>query len=199
MKIAIYLIMAYLCGAIPFAYIISKYFKNVDIRKCGSGNPGATNVFRSVSKSLGIVTFILDALKGFVPVYFAGLVNHSVYFILAVAFITIMAHIYTVFLNFKGGKGVATGCGVFIAFAPLVTLICFLIFAVVLFISKYVALSSIAAAVSLPLILKIFNYPDIIVLFSGLIAVIVVIRHLSNIKRILKGTESKIIFSGQKR
>jgi len=199
MKIAIYLIMAYLCGAIPFAYIISKYFKNVDIRKCGSGNPGATNVFRSVSKSLGIVTFILDALKGFVPVYFAGLLNHSVYFILAVAFITIMGHIYTVFLNFKGGKGVATGCGVFIAFAPLVTLICFLIFTVVLFISKYVALSSIAAAVSLPLILKIFNYPDIIILFSALIAVIVVIRHLSNIKRILKGTESKIIFSGQKR
>lgn len=193
MKIVIYLLMAYLCGAIPFAYIIARYFKNIDIRKCGSGNPGATNVFRTVSKPLGILTFILDTLKGFIPVYFAGLINPSIYFILAVAFITVIGHIYTVFLNFKGGKGVATGCGVFIAFAPVVTLICFLIFTVVLFISKYVALSSMFAAISLPIILKIFNYPNMIVLFAVILAILVIIRHLSNIKRILNGTENKIM------
>lgn len=193
MKLVIYLIISYLCGAIPFAYIIARYFKNIDIRKCGSGNPGATNVFRAVSKPLGILTFILDVLKGFIPVYFAGWINPSVYFILAVAFITVIGHIYTVFLNFKGGKGVATGCGVFIAFAPIVTLICFLIFVAVLFISKYVALSSMCAAISLPVILKIFHYPNVIVLFAVILAVLVIIRHLSNIKRILNGTENKII------
>lgn len=193
MKIAIYLIAAYLCGAVPFAYIISKYFRNIDIRKTGSGNPGATNVFRSVSKPLGVLTFILDALKGFIPVYLASYVNGSIYFILAVALVTVIGHVYTVFLKFKGGKGVATGCGVFIAFAPFVTLLCFLIFAVVLVISKYVALSSIFAACSLPVILKIFNYPNTIVFFAAVIAMIVTIRHLSNIKRILNGTENKII------
>lgn len=193
MKISIYLIAAYLCGAIPFAYVISKHFRNIDIRKTGSGNPGATNVFRSVSKPLGILTFILDALKGFIPVYFAPYVNSSIYFILAVAFVTVIGHVYTVFLKFKGGKGVATGCGVFIAFAPFVTLLCFLIFAVVLVVSKYVALSSIFAACSLPIILKIFKYPDTIVFFAAVIALIVIIRHFSNIKRILNGTENKII------
>ncbi|MDD5020997.1 MAG: glycerol-3-phosphate 1-O-acyltransferase PlsY [Endomicrobiaceae bacterium] len=193
MKTAIYLLMAYLCGAIPFAFIISKYFKSVDIRKCGSGNPGATNVFRSVSKPLGILTFVLDALKGFIPVYFAGFINPSIYFILAVALVTVIGHVYTVFLNFKGGKGVATGCGVFIAFAPMVTVICFLIFAITLFISKYVALSSMFAAIALPIILKIFNYQDVIVLFAVILAMIVIIRHLSNIKRILNGTENKIV------
>ena len=193
MKIVIYLLMAYLCGAIPFAYIISKYLKNVDIRKCGSGNPGATNVFRTVSKPLGILTFVLDALKGFIPVYFAGFINPSIYFILAVALVTVIGHIYTVFLNFKGGKGVATGCGVFIAFAPIVTVICFLIFVITLSISKYVALSSMFAAISLPILLKVFHYPNIIVLFAVMIMIIVIIRHLSNIKRILNGTESKIM------
>jgi len=192
MDIIVYLICSYLCGAIPFAYIIAKLFKKIDIRKCGSGNPGATNVFREVSKPLGVLTFLLDALKGFIPVYFAFIVNHSVYFVLAVALVTILGHVFTIFLKFKGGKGVATGCGIFIAFAPVVTLICFSVFALVLFLSKYVALSSITAAVMLPLCLALFHYPDTIILFACLVSVLVVIRHAGNIKRIIKGTESKI-------
>lgn len=192
MNIVVYLILSYLCGAIPFAYILSKVFKKIDIRKCGSGNPGATNVFRSVSKPLGILTFFLDALKGFIPVYFASMVNQSVYFVLAVAFVTLLGHVFTVFLKFKGGKGVATGCGIFVAFAPIVTLICFMVFTLVLFLSKYVALSSITAAISLPICLAFFHYPDIIILFACLVAVLVIIRHISNIRRIIKGIESKV-------
>jgi len=192
MNIVVYLILSYLCGAIPFAYILSKVFKKIDIRKCGSGNPGATNVFRSVSKPLGVLTFFLDALKGFIPVYFASIVHQSVYFVLAVAFVTLLGHVFTVFLKFKGGKGVATGCGIFVAFAPIVTLICFMVFTLVLFLSKYVALSSITAAISLPICLAFFQYPDIIILFACLVAVLVIIRHISNIRRIIKGTESKV-------
>jgi len=192
MKLAIYLFLSYLCGAIPFAYIIAKTFRNIDIRKCGSCNPGATNVFRSVSKSLGVLTFLFDALKGFVPVYFAVAVNPSIYFILSVALVTLLGHIFTVFLNFKGGKGVATGCGVFLAFAPGVTCICFIIFILILFLTKYVALSSISASMMLPVCLKIFGYPEIITAFACLVAILVTVRHAGNIKRIIKGTESKI-------
>ena len=129
LKIVIYLLLAYLCGAIPFGYIIAKVFKHADIRTIGSGNPGATNVYRTISKPLGVLTLVLDLLKGFIPVYFTMLLNpDSVWLIIAVAFVTIIGHVFTVFLNFKGGKGVATGCGVFLALNPLAILICFLVF-----------------------------------------------------------------------
>ncbi|MFA7073971.1 MAG: glycerol-3-phosphate 1-O-acyltransferase PlsY [Endomicrobiaceae bacterium] len=194
MDTVIYLVLSYFCGSIPFAYIISKVFKKIDIRQCGSGNPGATNVFRVVSKPLGILTFFLDALKGFIPVYAAITFNQPVYFLLAVALVTLLGHIFTVFLNFKGGKGVATGCGIFMAFAPVVTLICFAVFVLVLVLSKYVALSSISAAVALPVCLAVFNNSDIIIIFACLVSALVIIRHIENIKRILKGTENKIAF-----
>lgn len=193
MRIVVYLILSYLIGAIPFAYIISKVFKNIDIRKHGSGNPGATNVYRTVSKPLGILTFICDALKGFVPVFFVTLINPSSYLIvLLVALVTILGHIYTVFLNFKGGKGVATGCGIFLAINPIATLICLAVFAIILALSKYVALASIFAAITLPISLFLLDATKEILVFSIFIAGIVIFRHMSNIKRILNGTENKI-------
>lgn len=193
MRIVVYLILSYLIGAIPFAYIISKVFKNIDIRKHGSGNPGATNVYRTVSKPLGILTFICDALKGFVPVFFVTFINPPSYLIvLLVALVTILGHIYTVFLNFKGGKGVATGCGIFLAINPIATLICLAVFAIILALSKYVALASIFAAITLPISLFLSGATIEVVVFSIFIAGIVVFRHRSNIKRILNGTENKI-------
>lgn len=193
MRIVVYLILSYLIGAIPFAYIISKVFKNIDIRKHGSGNPGATNVYRTVSKPLGILTFICDALKGFVPVFFVTLINPSSYLIvLLVALVTILGHIYTIFLNFKGGKGVATGCGIFLAINPIATLICLAVFAIILALSKYVALASIFATITLPISLFLLGATTEVVVFSIFIAGIVVFRHMSNIKRILNGTENKI-------
>ena len=193
MRIVVYLILSYLIGAIPFAYIISKVFKNIDIRKHGSGNPGATNVYRTVSKPLGILTFICDALKGFVPVFFVTLINPSSYLIvLLVALVTILGHIYTIFLNFKGGKGVATGCGIFLAINPIATLICLAVFAIILALSKYVALASIFATITLPISLFLLDATKEVLIFSIFIAGIVIFRHMSNIKRILNGTENKI-------
>ena len=194
MKIILYLIISYLCGAIPFSYIIVKKFKNIDIRQYGSKNPGATNVFRTVSKPLGILTFLLDCLKGFIPVYFAYLISSSFYFVLAVAFITLFGHIFTVFLNFKGGKGVAVGCGIFLALNPLATIMCLLVFIVVVALSKYVSLGSICAAIMLPVNLFFLQAGHEIIIFSILIVTVVIIRHIENIKRIVAGTENKISF-----
>lgn len=194
LKIILYLILSYFCGAIPFSYIITKKFKNIDIRQYGSKNPGATNVFRSVSKPLGILTFLLDCLKGFIAVSFASYINGSLYFILLVALVTLLGHIFTVFLNFKGGKGVAVGCGIFLALAPSATAICFIIFIIVVSISKYVSLGSIVAAIMLPVNLFLFKAENELIIFSSIIMIIVLVRHISNIKRIIAGTENKITF-----
>lgn len=193
LKIIIYLILSYLCGAIPFGYIVAKLFRNIDIRTVGSGNPGATNVYRTISKPLGILTLLLDMLKGFIPVYFVSIINPSSYLIvLVVALVTILGHIFTIFLNFKGGKGVATGCGIFFALNPLATAICLITFIIVLTISKYVSLGSICAAIMLPIAILFFNSNIQLVIFSTIIAIVVIVRHISNIKRLLNGTENKI-------
>ena len=176
LKIILYLVFAYLCGAIPFGYIIAKIFKHVDIRTVGSGNPGATNVYRTISKTLGVLTLLLDILKGFIPVYFVKIINPEFsWIVIAVALITIIGHVFTIFLKFKGGKGVATGCGVFLALNPLSILICF-----------------ITAAMMLPISLYWLDAVPELVIFSGVIAILVVIRHIGNIKRLLNGTENKI-------
>ncbi|MBQ2219756.1 MAG: glycerol-3-phosphate 1-O-acyltransferase PlsY [Elusimicrobia bacterium] len=193
LKIILYLVFAYLCGAIPFGYIIAKIFKHVDIRTVGSGNPGATNVYRTISKPLGILTLFLDMLKGFIPVYFVKIINPEFYWIvIAVALVTIIGHIFTVFLKFKGGKGVATGCGVFLALNPLSVLICFITFAIILAIFRYVSFASIIAAMMLPISLYWLDAVPELILFSGVIAILIVIRHIGNIKRLLNGTENKI-------
>ena len=193
LKVSLYLILSYLCGSIPFGYIIAKIFKKTDIRKQGSGNTGATNVYRTISKPLGILTLFLDLLKGFVPVYLVSLTNPSTYWIvIVVALATILGHIFTVFLNFKGGKGVATACGAFLAMNPLAVLICFVSFVIVLIIFKYVSLASIVAAILLPISLYLLNSLSELVIFSCIISLLVIIRHISNIKRLLNGTENKI-------
>ncbi len=193
LKIVLYLLLSYLCGAIPFGYIIAKLFKHVDIRTVGSGNTGATNVYRSISKPLGILTLVLDLLKGFIPVYCVMFFNPEYqWLIISVAFVTIIGHTFTVFLGLKGGKGVATACGAFIAINPLAVLICFLAFVIVLAIFKYVSFASIIAALMLPVSLYLLNALPEIIVFAGMISILVIVRHISNIKRLLNGTENKI-------
>ncbi len=192
-KIIVYLLLAYLCGAIPFGYIIAKVFKHVDIRTIGSGNTGATNVYRSISKPLGVLTLILDVIKGFLPVYLVSFFFPDYqWMVISVAFVTIIGHTFTVFLSLKGGKGVATACGAFLAINPLAVLICFLGFVIVLAIFKYVSFASIVAALMLPISLYVLGALPEIVVFSGLISLLVIVRHISNIKRLLNGTENKI-------
>lgn len=187
-----YLILSYLIGSIPFAYLIAKRFKGIDIRKHGSGNPGATNVYR-IDKRLGLLAFFCDVMKGFVPVLLAvKAYPPSDVLVVTITLAVILGHMFTIFLNFKGGKGVATGCGAFLAINPLATITCLVVFAVALMISKYVSLSSICAAIMLPISLILFGSPNIILFFSIVVAVIVVIKHYPNIKRLINGTENKI-------
>ncbi|MDR1695508.1 MAG: glycerol-3-phosphate 1-O-acyltransferase PlsY [Endomicrobium sp.] len=187
----LYLIFAYLCGAVPFAYIISKYAANVDIRTVGSGNPGATNVFRAVGKKAGIATFILDALKGFLPVWFAIFIDDSFSYSVAAAAMAMIGHMFTVFLKFKGGKGVATACGAFLALIPMPTLIALAVFAAVFVFSGYVALGSICAAVSLPLASYFSGYGAEAVIFAFAVASLIIYKHRTNIQRLRKGEEYK--------
>ncbi len=192
MAIMIFIVLSYLIGSIPFAYITAKIFKGIDIRKYGSGNPGATNVFR-LSKPLGLLAFLCDTLKGFIPVFWAVRTNPSSdWLVIAVILAVILGHIFTPLLKFKGGKGVATGCGAFLAVDPVATLTCLLVFIIVLSITRYVSLSSICAAIMLPISLLFFTNSNEIFVFSMIIAAIVIIRHFTNIKRLINGTENKI-------
>lgn len=186
-----YIIFAYLCGAIPFAYIIAKAVGKVDIRTVGSGNPGATNVFRTIGKGAGSVTFILDALKGFVPVWFAFFIDSSFSYSVAIVAAVIMGHVFSVFLKFKGGKGVATACGAFLALMPLPTLCALLVFLIVFLASGYVALGSICAAVVIPLSAFFSGYHIEAIIFSFAIALLIIYKHRTNISRLRHGTEHK--------
>ena len=197
---AVVCVFAYFFGAIPFALIIGK-LHGVDIRKVGSGNVGATNVTRAVGPVQGKICFVLDLLKGAIPVLAAQVLLPGNYGIaIAAGAIAILGHMFPVYLKFKGGKGVSTGAGVALALAPL-PLLCALAFWVVLFLTtRYVSVASIAAAVGLPVFAFAFRFFNIgnvtakslpVLIFFCAIAAITVYRHRSNIKRLLEGTENR--------
>ncbi|MCA6079994.1 MAG: glycerol-3-phosphate 1-O-acyltransferase PlsY [Endomicrobium sp.] len=187
----LYIVLAYLCGSIPFAYIIAKAVGRVDIRAVGSGNCGSANVFRSVGKRAGIATFIADTLKGFIPVYFAIFIDNTFFYFVAVAAAAITGHMFTIFLKFKGGKGVATGLGVFLALMPLPALIAFAVFGLVFVFSGYVSLGSICAVICLPLASYFSGYSIATVAFAFAAAVFIVYKHKANIKRLMEGSERR--------
>ncbi|MDR1122593.1 MAG: glycerol-3-phosphate 1-O-acyltransferase PlsY [Endomicrobium sp.] len=187
----LYLIFAYLCGSIPFAYIVAKVVKKIDIRKIGSCNPGTTNVFRSIGKGTGILVFVFDTLKGFIPVFFAAFIDNSFSYSVAVSVVVIIGHMFTIFLNFKGGKGVATGFGVFLALMFLPCFVAFVVFGLVFLLSGYVALGSIVAAVTLPLAAYFTGYWLGPIIFSFAVAMLIIYKHKANIVRLKNGTENK--------
>lgn len=191
--IILFCVAAYLFGSIPSGYMIAKLVKGVDIRTCGSGNPGATNVYRTVGAAAGITTFVLDALKGFLPAFFAVKYfgNTQAVFWLLTGMCAICGHMWTVFLNFRGGKGVATAAGVFFAILPVGTSLALGLFFIILFITRYVSVGSIAAAAFLPVYSWLSRAPAIISLFAGLVGVAIIIKHKSNIQRLIAGTENK--------
>jgi glycerol-3-phosphate acyltransferase PlsY len=193
-------IISYFIGSIPFGFLITKIVKGVDIRQLGSGNPGATNVSRVMGKSYGILVFILDMLKGFFPVFifdrlFAGH-GHSLSLILCGVGV-ICGHTFPVFLCFKGGKAAATGFGVFLWLAPLPLFISAAVWLLIVYIFRYISLGSMLSSIALVTCLVIlgkdpFGHGLHLTLFSIFIAALLIIRHKSNIKRLLNGTESKI-------
>ena len=188
------LIFSYLFGSIPFSLIISKTFYNIDLREHGSGNVGTTNTFRILGKKAGIVVLILDLLKGAIPVWIAMLVSTDVDFpVIIFGVVAAIGHVYSIFLKFKGGKAVATGGGAILAAAPIIFLVVLATFLITLKLSKYVSLGSILAAVAL-LISVLFTGDLFMIGFGIILGIIVIVKHISNMKRIKEGTEPKITF-----
>jgi acyl phosphate:glycerol-3-phosphate acyltransferase len=191
---------AYLLGSIPFGFLLVLAFRKEDIRTKGSGNIGATNVVRSGAKGLGALTFLLDAVKGYVAVIAAGWTlawmgssMPSLQNAQAIAAIfAILGHMHPVWLRFKGGKGVATAFGVFLALSPWAALIGLAIFLVVFLISHYVSLASIASAIVFPIAALLLAHGQTSLLLTAVILfvpLLVIAKHHQNIARLLQGTE----------
>lgn len=192
--------LAYLLGSIPFGYLLVRIFRKQDIRATGSGNIGATNVARSGAKGLGILTLVLDALKGFIAVVLAQHIAAPYGFpqaydiAVAAALAAVLGHCFPVWLGFRGGKGVATALGVFLALVPLTTVLYLLaVFLVIVVITRYVSLASIVAAALFPLFALPHAPAKTPILIAGyiLIPLIVIAKHHQNIRRLLSGTENR--------
>ena len=193
--------IAYLLGSIPFGYLLVRTFRHEDIRASGSGNIGATNVARSGAKGLGIATLLLDLGKGLLAVEIAKWLapgNADVAMVAAVA--AILGHVFPVWLGFRGGKGVATALGVFIALVWPASLCVLGVFAVVFLLTRYVSLASVLAAASFPLFGFYFvRHPSPIVVAGFLfIPILVCVKHHANIRRLMAGTESRFGSSARK-
>jgi acyl phosphate:glycerol-3-phosphate acyltransferase len=199
---AIYLFLAaFAIGSIPTGLIIAK-LNGVDIRKTGSGNTGATNVSRALGKKAGFVTLILDALKGSAVALIPQIIavsNPKNAFQIAcfLGLLAISGHCFSPFLRFKGGKGVATSLGVFLILAPIQTALSVFVFAITFYAKRYVSLSSITAATSLPILIwaagRINGNQDRTLLgISTLVAILIAVRHEANIKRLIQGTENRL-------
>lgn len=199
MMIVVMLILSYLIGAFPSGLVIGKLFFKKDIRQFGSGNTGATNSFRVLGRPAGFVVTFLDIFKGFITVFFPiWLPVHvdgpiSTFFTngLIVGLFAILGHVYPIYLKFKGGKAVATSAGVVLGVNPILLLILAAIFFLVLKTFKYVSLSSIVAAICC-VIGSLIIQDYILLAVSGIVSIILIIRHKTNIVRIFKGEEPKI-------
>ena len=203
MRPLLVIIAAYLIGSIPFGYLIVRHKMDADIRETGSGGTGATNVSRRAGKAAGVFTLVLDALKGSVAVLVARvLLNDGAgadWFVAAAAIATLLGHIFPVWLGFRGGKGVATGVGVFVILAPVALLCAGVLFVAVVSLTRYVSLGSITAAATIPLFVwlqSVFVEPvaDLRPLLTAAVvgALLIIFAHRGNIGRLARGTEARI-------
>jgi acyl phosphate:glycerol-3-phosphate acyltransferase len=189
--------IAYLIGSIPFGYLIVKLTRGADVRATGSGGTGATNVSRRAGKVAGVATLVLDALKGAVAILITrGLLNDGPtashrWWVVATAVAVIIGHIFPVWLGFRGGKGVATGAGVFLIIAPFALLCAGVVFLAVVLITRYVSLGSIVAAATIPAFVWLsgLGAPEVTGAVAG--ALLIIFAHRANIGRLIGGTESK--------
>jgi glycerol-3-phosphate acyltransferase PlsY len=192
---------SYLLGSIPFGYLLVRFFRHQDIRATGSGNIGATNVLRSGAKGLGVLTLLLDLAKGFAAVVMAFLLAHhagwnraSAYDLAVVAAVAaVVGHVFPVWLSFRGGKGVATALGVFLALSPRASLCILGVFLVVVLLTRYVSLASVTAAAVFPIFAFALNRQRSPIVIAGVlfIALLIIVKHHANIRRLLSGTESR--------
>ena len=183
-------IAAYFLGSIPTGLLLGKAF-GVDIRTTGSGNIGATNVYRTLGKKVGILTLAGDCLKGLVPVLAMKLLGFSDGWVALAGAAAFLGHVYTLFLGFKGGKGVATALGVFLGLSPLSVLCALGIFLLVAWKWRYVSLASITAAALVPIFVIIIEQKSIPAVLAVVISSIIILKHRGNIERLRAGTEHK--------
>ncbi|BCR03534.1 glycerol-3-phosphate acyltransferase [Desulfuromonas versatilis] len=186
------LIAAYLIGAIPTGVLLTRLAGVGDVRQSGSGNIGATNVYRVAGRRLGILTLVGDALKGVIPVlYAAAVLRYPDLQLGLVALAAFLGHCYPVYLGFKGGKGVATALGIYLVLSPLAVLGAFALFAAILWQWRYVSLASICAAGAIPFLVLAVNRSLPLFLATMAISALVIFRHRANIERLKNGTESR--------
>jgi len=187
---AVLFCLAYLVGSIPFGLIVSKVFYRVDVRQHGSGNVGATNVFRVLGKKAGVVVMVLDIMKGYLPAALAAAL-FSPWYAIFIAAAPVVGHMHSVFLKGSGGKGVATGAGVVLALAPLAFVICFATWIAVIIFTRYVSVASLTVAFMVPVLVILFRDPLPYEIAGVLLALIVWWAHRGNIRRLLNGTENR--------
>ena len=199
MSLALVCLASYLVGAVPFGLVMARTLRGVDLRTVGSGNIGATNAMRVLGKPLGLVAFLLDFAKGFVPTFvFARYAQdwneHSPFLAQSLAGVSaVLGHCFPVYLGFKGGKGVATGCGAIVGVSPLVFVLAGLVWLAALAAARMVSLASIAMGISFPIAAAILNpYAPAFIGACALLTVLVLARHRSNIARIRAGAEPRI-------
>ena len=182
-------LLAFFVGAIPFGLVIGK-LRGIDLREKGSGNIGASNAMRQLGKPLGILVFVLDTLKGLLPTLLAHQQALSPEWVVGVGLAAVFGHIYSPFVRFKGGKGVATTLGVLLGLDWRVGLLGFGVFLIVTAITDYISVGSITAAVAQAALFWVFGDPLPMKLFGAVVGVFVILRHRSNIQRLLKGEEN---------
>lgn len=191
MKSILCLVIAYFLGAIPWAYIVTKAVKGIDIRQVGSGNVGFTNALRTIGKGPALLVLAGDIGKGAAAVLLAKYLATPTIAALA-GILVLLGHNYPIYLGFKGGKGAAAGFGVMLALLPLEALIAVVVWLAVIFLTRYVSLGTIVGALTVPISTIIFNQELPYLLFSIVAAAFVIVKHHSNIRRLIDGTESKI-------
>jgi acyl phosphate:glycerol-3-phosphate acyltransferase len=191
-----FVLIAYVLGSIPFGKIIARKVARIDITQHGSGNIGATNVAREVGTLWGVLTLILDLLKGFLPVFLlsphvSGAAPSSDWNVAVVSLAALLGHQFSVFEKFRGGKGVATALGVYLAVSPVSCLVALSIFVVVVFVWDIISLASMISAASMPLLLSLMGSPRPVIAAAVVTAALIVLKHRDNIARIRSGQERK--------
>lgn len=190
MTIFLVIVLAYLCGAIPTGVIIARRL-GIDVRTVGSGNIGATNVARSVGKRAGLLTLLGDVAKGVVPIFIVRALDLGETALACAAVAALLGHLFSPFLHFSGGKGVATGLGVFLGLAPQVIVIALLLFVFTFAMKRIVSLASLVATGATPILLLLLSYPRGHVIAGFIVAGFIIFRHHENIRRLLKGQETQ--------
>lgn len=190
-SVIIGILMGYFIGSIPFSYIVPKHLGHIDIRKHGSGNTGTTNVIRTLGLKVGLIAFVGDFLKGLAAATL-GQMFWGTTGALVMGAAAVFGHCYSVWMGFKGGKGIATSAGAIAGTMPMLLLLLLAFQFTILALSRYMSLASVASALLFPLLTVLFLYPNPHIVFSVVLCVLTIYRHGENIRRLIAGTESKI-------